>query len=276
MIAIVIPVRNRQSCTRQVLTQLSAQIEKTNSKEEFAIVVVDDGSTDGTKAMVKQEFPEVHLIAGDGSLWWTGAIVKGMEYALNKLNPKYLVWLNDDIFLKEDLIENLRNICLSASYAEKIVGGIVRDKTYPDWIVYSGSNGLKPINDMSYFVDSEEIKVEDLCGNIVVIPRMICDRIGLPDATRLPHHGGDYEYIRRARKQGFQAILSSKLQADSDFQVSDFIRYMPYWMQWYFEPNLMKRWQILKGLASLKFNQNVWVYVNLHSQNINSKNTPFW
>jgi len=38
------------------------------------IIVVDDGSTDGhPRSRAKSEFREVHLIQGNGDLWWTGS-----------------------------------------------------------------------------------------------------------------------------------------------------------------------------------------------------------
>ena len=39
--------------------------------------------------MIIEQFDHVHLIEGDGSLWWTGAIIEGMEYGVNKLNTDY-------------------------------------------------------------------------------------------------------------------------------------------------------------------------------------------
>lgn len=276
-ISIVIPVRNRQKITKKILEQLSVQINQINYEETIFVIVVDDGSTDGTQELIKNNFPSVHLIEGDGSLWWTGAIVKGMEYAIKNLNPDYFVWLNDDICLDVNFIFNLTYICNSYKYKETIVGGIVRNINYPDWIVYSGSEkGFKPISNINRFSSVEEIEVEVLCGNIVVIPRGITDQIGLPNAERLRHHGGDYEYIMRAKKAGFKAVLSSKLQANTDYQVTDFIRYMPYWLQWYLQPSISTRWEIIKGLTTLKANQNIWLIVNLHSSNRDSKHIPQW
>ncbi len=48
----------------------------------YHTVVIDDGSTDGTADAIRRKHPEIHIISGDGNLWWTGAIVLGMRFAI--------------------------------------------------------------------------------------------------------------------------------------------------------------------------------------------------
>ena len=64
---IVIPVHNRKHFTRDCLLSLRKQ-----TFQNFTIIVIDDGSSDGTGEMIQKEFPEVVLLHGDGNLWWTG------------------------------------------------------------------------------------------------------------------------------------------------------------------------------------------------------------
>jgi glycosyltransferase involved in cell wall biosynthesis len=267
-ISIIIPVHNRQVCTHKILNQIYAQILQGKDLENISVIVVDDGSTDGTKELIQRHFPTVHLIEGDGSLWWTGAIVKGMEYAAVNLNTDYVVWMNDDISIADDLLSNLLSICKSSNYKETIVGGIVRDKTYSDWIVYSGLRCGKPIRHINNFSSSTELEADTLAGNIVVIPKAVIDKIGMPDANKFPHHGGDYEFIRLAKENGFRVISSIQLQAITDYKVTDFIRYMPYWMQWYLQPSKSQRREIIKGLKDIKSNQNIWLFVNIANRKL--------
>lgn len=126
------------------------------------------------------------------------------------------------------------------------------------------------------FASSEELEVDVICGSMAIIPSSVVDKIRYPNVIRFRHYGGDYEYIMRAKRNGFRVILSSKLNATTDFQISDVIRYMPYWIQWYLQSGFSPRYKIIKGLVSLKSPESVWALVNLHSSNINDETTPIW
>ena len=54
MLFIVIPVFNRWAFTQACLLSLRQQ-----TQPSFRIIVVDDGSTDGTGERLRHEFPEV-------------------------------------------------------------------------------------------------------------------------------------------------------------------------------------------------------------------------
>lgn len=273
-ISIIIPVHNRKACVQNILNQIYNQVTKAIHLAEIFVIVIDDGSTDGTKELIKNNFTFVHLLEGDGSLWWTGAIVKGMEYALKILDTDYVVWLNDDVSIAEEFVNNLVSISVADEDKKTIVGGIVRDKTYSDWIVYSGMKDGQPIHNINLFSLSKELEVVALNGNIVVIPRYVIDKVGLPDAIKFPQIGADFEFIKRANKLGFRVVSSSLLQGSTDYTVTDVIRYMPYWMQWYVQPNKARKYDVVKGLRTMKATQNIHFFVNII--NPNSNNISKW
>jgi len=101
--ALVIPVYNRRETTLRALRSLR-RIRTDGS--EVKIFIVDDGSVDGTSEAISREFPEVQLIAGDGTLHYAGGTNLGILAAL-EWNPDYIVTMNDDAVFHEDFLVRL-------------------------------------------------------------------------------------------------------------------------------------------------------------------------
>ena len=118
-IYIIIPVHNRVEYTRSCLRSLYQQ-----TMRGFEIIVIDDGSTDGTTEMIAAQFPDVVLLRGDGNLWWTRSINMGVEYALAQ-KPEYIITLNDDIILQVDFIEAM--LRRAGRNPKALLGGIEVD-----------------------------------------------------------------------------------------------------------------------------------------------------
>ncbi len=261
---ITIPVRNRKAFTTAILQQLTEQIAQqvaaqTLQPENIQIVVVDDGSSDGTPELIEQRFPDVHLLKGSGDLWWTGAIAQAMTYAADTLKTDYIIWLNDDITLANDFISQV--IKHQAPDSKLLTGGIICDEQHPNWIVFGGVIASQLINDIAQF-DQPVISVDTLNGNIAILPTRVVADIGLPDTQRFRHYGGDFEYICRAKRNGYTAQLSSDLRATTDYRPADVIRYMPLWIQWATSPRLADKWQVIKSLSSRRSPHNVEHMVN--------------
>ena len=132
MIFIIIPVHNRINLTRKCLVSLTKQ-----DHNEFQIVVVDDGSSDGTSDMVQNEFPEVVLLQGDGNLWWAGSINEGIKFVLKRLEPKdYILTLNDDLVVLPDYISSL--LYAAEMNSNSIIGSVESTEKNPKKINSGG------------------------------------------------------------------------------------------------------------------------------------------
>lgn len=92
-IATLITCYNRKQKTLESLTALFSQSILTEIS--LSVYLVDDASTDGTAAAVKELYPQVIILKGDGTLFWNRGMRKAFAVALEQ-GYDYYLWLNDD------------------------------------------------------------------------------------------------------------------------------------------------------------------------------------
>ncbi len=195
---IIIPVHNRKSITLKCLENL----QQNGDLDRFSVVVVDDGSTDGTSAAIQERFPRVHILKGDGNLWWTGAICMGMKYAIAQ-GAEYIIWLNDDCYPQQGTLEKLLSYCQADHCL--VVGGNTLDYGSQQTL-YSGFRFYPYPPNLITSLDTGELLVDcdGLNGNIVCFHRSLVNAIGYPNYHLFPHYGGDIIYTFKAKKNGFK------------------------------------------------------------------------
>ncbi|MEC9422781.1 MAG: glycosyltransferase family 2 protein, partial [Nitrospinota bacterium] len=71
--------------------------------ENLEIIVVDNGSEDGSQTLVKEEFSSVKLIENEKNLGFGSAVNRGLD----KAKGDYFIFLNNDLALKSDCIRQL-------------------------------------------------------------------------------------------------------------------------------------------------------------------------
>lgn len=115
-VSIIIVSYNTESMLRDCLKSIR---EKTDGIE-YEIVVVDNASTDGTVAMVHNDFPEVVLIEAGGNLGFGRANNVGMHNA----RGKYFFLLNSDTVLRGNAVKDFHDKAESMGHAGRKVGVI--------------------------------------------------------------------------------------------------------------------------------------------------------
>ena len=95
-IAIIMTCHNRVNKTLECLGALHKQ--DINPSIHIETFLVDDGSTDDTQEKVLNNYPEVKILVGDGTLFWNRGMHLAFSEALKKSFDYYL-WINDDTIL---------------------------------------------------------------------------------------------------------------------------------------------------------------------------------
>lgn len=208
---IIIPVHNRKDITLKCLETL----KDNGDLAKYYAIVVDDSSTDGTSEAIKSLYPEVIILEGDGNLWWTGAIKKGMEYAYKK-GAEYFIWLNDDCLVAKESINNLIVFC--KQNINTIIGYQGYQSTNHQQIAFGGHRKNKqifqyPNKPLFESINCPQNKIEEcdmLNGNFVCLPRSVVDTTGYPKSNLYPHYLGDFIYLTQVQNQRFKIYVSNQ------------------------------------------------------------------
>lgn len=218
----VIPTHNRKDCLSEVLYDLSGQYFG-DMVLECQIVVVADGSTDGTLEMLQKDFPEVTVVQGPGDWWYTRSINQGFTHAL-QYNPDLILALNDDIRLPPDYIKNIISAYKSIAL-DCIIGSVAISHSKPQRITFAG---VKQIiwwryKQKNYAVNGQnpgdlpDIPVRPsvvLPGRGMLISARILKQLHFFD-EQLPQYGSDDDFCLRASQLGFPVYISYKAKVFS-------------------------------------------------------------
>jgi GT2 family glycosyltransferase len=208
---VVIPVFNRKEYTRNCLA--SFQQQDTNN---FKVIVVDDGSTDGTAEMIRHEFPKTILLKGNGNLWWVGSINKGIRHALTICqDADFILVINDDLVIPPNYVSSLMNA--AESNPGSIIGSVETINTAP-CIIKSGGVSVnwknakaKVLNkgeSLKQFPRGQIVEVDILTGRGTLFPSQLFREAGLYDEVHFKQCGDTELPVRANFKFGYPLLVS--------------------------------------------------------------------
>lgn len=233
----IIPTHNRKDSLKTVLSQLKMQTLVSTVVE---IIVVIDGSEDGTLDMLKNEFPDVHLVYGNGNWWYTKSMNEGFKTAY-KLNPDFVLTLNDDIDIKDNYIESLIN-AYKRTTKGSIIGSLSITNEEEPRIFFPGVHRISRSGmSIHYYIARFKVYYNNgfsglyktllLPGRGILIPYSTLKTLSGFD-NRLVQYASDDDFCLRAIKKGIGVFISwdsviisdyKKTSKNSTFLNSDFI-----------------------------------------------------
>lgn len=200
-VTVIIPSWNGYSLLKKCLPALLAQ------PGNFQIIVVDNGSTDGTVTALTQDFPMVQTIALPENLGFSGAVNAGIKAA----GTNDVILLNNDTQVQPGWLDALRQAASEFTsyhlYCSKVVLTRSPDQidTVGDGFTIAGFGykhcWLSPSNETPV----TPFEVFGGSGCALMIRRETINRVGLFDDDFFAF-GEDLDYSFRARLAGCRVL----------------------------------------------------------------------
>jgi GT2 family glycosyltransferase len=220
---ILLPVHNRKEVTKTFLASLLKQ-----EHPYYQLVLIDDGSTDGTAEMVKAMVPGVTVITGKGNWWWGGSLHQGYKWIKNNIHaPDDVILIaNDDIEFAGDYFTNAiqylhthpDTLLLSQAYSRH-TGQLLDKGIRVNWrkMTFEPAQQVAQINCLS---------TRGLFMNVSTFLE-----IGGFHPVLLPHYISDYEFTIRAGRKGFKLTTAENIRIVMD-EATTGIRTIPEGPAW--------------------------------------------
>ncbi len=205
LVSAVIVNWNRGEDTLECLHSLERQ-----TYPRMAIIVVDNGSEDGSPVSIQRNFPEVELIGLSRNTGFAGGFNRGIERALSQ-GGDYILILNNDTVSDRLMVE-------------KLVGSIRPGVgvAFPKIYYYDDPERIWSVGAQRQFLTLEmtdqatgqmdrgqwdEIQERDyVTGCALLIPREVFEKVGLFDERYFAYYE-DLDFSFRVTEAGFGMLL---------------------------------------------------------------------
>ncbi|NLG80400.1 MAG: glycosyltransferase [Firmicutes bacterium] len=210
--SIVIPIHNNWTYTQACLSALGPYLRQS---DKYEIIVVDNGSTDGSADRIEREFPSVNVVVNPSNMSFSCACNRGAGEATGK----YLVFLNNNTQVLPGWLEEL----VSAADADASIGIVGSKLLFPDGtlqhagvdLCYAAPYPITPSHMKYRQQDKEEGALQEVwavTGASMLIRRDLFFNVGgFEEAYRNGYE--DVDLCLKVRNQGYKVIYNPKSKA---------------------------------------------------------------
>ena len=204
-VGIVILNLNQEQDTLECILSL----KKMNYKN-YKIILIDNGSSDGSGLRIKEKFKDVEFLRSEKNLGFTGGCNLGANYALKNSLTDYVLLLNNDTKVDENLLTSL----LEVAQKDKKVGAAGAVNFYysqPDTIHMVGSKFIwwlgiqRPVRKVHSLFE----EVQSISGCCMLIKKEVIEKIGLFDERFFAYYE-ESDFCLRAQRNGFKVVVAKE------------------------------------------------------------------
>ncbi len=195
------------------------------------VVIVDNGSTDGSAKAIREQFPDVTLIENRQNLGFTGGNNVGVRHAL-VTGADYVLLLNNDTEVAPDFLQHLLMVA-QADPALGIVGPLIYYHSQPD-VIWSAGGAIDWRRGSTRMVGlderdtgqfgSEPQEVDFVSGCAMLVRKSVLEQVGLLDERFFAYYE-EVEWCVRVQRAGYKVVrvprsriwhkISPQVRADS-------------------------------------------------------------
>lgn len=208
-ISVIIPTWNGMRHLPECLAALRPQLPAGGE-----IVLVDNGSTDGTAEWARACYPDIRLVSLPKNLGFAGGVAAGVRAARGEL----LLLLNDDAFVEPWCIDALLG-ALGHRPDVGATGGVLTFAHRPDLVASAGIRLRRDGVALDLWVGravtdlpDEPIDVLGPSGALVLYRRALLEDVGLLEPDFFSYLE-DVDLALRAQLRGWQSIVAPQARA---------------------------------------------------------------
>jgi GT2 family glycosyltransferase len=212
--------------TREFLSRCLRSVYDSTLDLDFEVIVVDNGSTDGSQEMVRQEFPGVSLIVNTENK----GFAKANNQAIRRSRGRHVLLLNSDAFVRENTIEH--TVAFMDGHPEAGMAGCkllfengrLQSSCYAfptlftEFFIAVGLDRLFPrsrlfgMYGMTYWDFDDIREVDVIMGAFMLVRATAIDEVGLMD-ERFFMYSEEADWCYRFRDAGWKIYFYPHVEA---------------------------------------------------------------
>lgn len=185
-----------------------------NTYPNFEVVVIDNGSSDGTKTYVEHTFPKAKVIRLEKNQGYSGGFNFGLDYAFNQQKADYVLITNNDVKADANIVRALVEVALTDKKIGYITGKayyfdqpdtLQSVGKYEDPVKWNGEHiGNREIDRGQYDEVAERCFIDDI---FMLVSKALYQEVGAYD-TNFFFQAEEYDWQARGKAAGYKIMYT--------------------------------------------------------------------